>query len=367
MTRKKIMCLSVVCAVLCFSAIAQESKTPAPPSTPASPATQAKPPAPAAPAAPAAKAVSSDLVVLKVLGEPISERQVLSAMSLLARQKQTPVDPNQPRNVALFMGAVDNIISTAILKNQARQLNIVTDQAMLDQQIQALSKQFPTPEAFQKALAAQKTTEAELRKNLEESVKMQQVIEQAVKDVPPPTEEDIQKYYENNPKNFLASEQVHVAHILLLVDKNATPEQKEEIKKKIEGIRADIEAAKTTFEDAAKNFSQDTANAPKGGDLGFFSRGRMVKPFEDAAFGGEPGTLTPVIESQFGFHIIKIIEKKPAGTVSLEEVKPRIRQYLDQTNKRKVMLQYVNELKAKASIENFMTAEEFLKRHPEVK
>jgi peptidyl-prolyl cis-trans isomerase C len=286
---------------------------------------------------------------------------------MLARQKQTPSDPKQPRNVTLFLGAVDNIISTVVLRNQVKQLNIAPDQAKVDQQMQAISKQFRSQEEFQKALASQRTTEADLRKNLEESTKMQQVIDQATKDVPPATDDEIQKFYDNNPKSFLVQEQVRAAHILLMVDKKATPEQKEEIRKKIEGIRADIEANTITFEDAAVKFSEDKSNASKGGELGNFPRGRMVKPFEDAAFAAEPGTLTPVIESEFGFHIIKVIEKKPAGTVSLEEAKPRIRQYLDQSSKRKATQQYVNDLKTKAGVETFMTPEEFLKRHPEVK
>jgi peptidyl-prolyl cis-trans isomerase C len=227
--------------------------------------------------------------------------------------------------MALFTGAIDTIISSAVIKNQAKLLNIVADQARIDKEMKALSAKFPSPEEFQKALAAQKTNETELRKNVEDSIKMQQVVDDAVKDVPPASDEDIQKYYEGNPKSFVSPEQAHVAHILLLVEKTATPEQKEEIRKKIEGIRADVEAGKTTFEDAAKNSSQDKGTASKGGDLGFFPRGRMVKPFEDAAFGGEPGSLTQVIESQYGFHIIKIIEKKPAGTFSLEEAKPQPR------------------------------------------
>ncbi|MBN1566923.1 MAG: peptidylprolyl isomerase [Acidobacteria bacterium] len=367
MIRRNLMCLFAIIAVLCFSIPAQESKSPVAPSPKASSATPVTSASPDTQAAPAAKEEKSDLVVLTVFGEPVTEKQVLTAISLLAREKQAPSNPGQPRNVTLFMGAIDNIISSAALKNQAKELNIDSDPARTDQQIESLKKQFPSPEEFQKALAAQNTSEAQLRKNVEDSIKMQRVIDHAVKDVPPAGDDDIAKFYENNPKSFASPDRVHAAHILLLVDRKATPEQKEEIRKKIEGIRADIEAGKITFEDAAKNFSQDKGTVPRGGDLGFFGRGNMVKPFEDAAFAGEPGTLTPVIESEYGFHVIKIIEKKSAGTISLEEAKPQIKQYLDQQNKRRVMQQYVKDLKAKAAVENFMTAEEFLKRHPEVK
>ena len=97
--------------------------------------------------------------------------------------------------------------------------------------------------------------------------------------------------------------------------------------------------------------------------MGFFTRGRMVQPFEEAAFSAEPGSLSQPIETQFGFHIIRVIEKKPAGTIPLEEAKADIKRLLDQTSLRKATQQYVNDLKTKSPIENFMTPEEFIKRH----
>jgi peptidyl-prolyl cis-trans isomerase C len=371
MVQRNLMFFLFLYAALCFSAPAQQTTPPATPSTqaaPATPAPQTTPETPLAPATPASQAAVTDLVVLKVSGEPISERIVLAAINGLARQRQIPPDPNQPRNVKLFQGAVDNLIITAVLKNRAKELNLAADQAKVNEQIQAISKQFPSPEEFQKALASQGTTEADLRKGIEESMKMQLVVDQAIKDTPPATDEEIQKYYNDNPKNFERQEQVHAAHILLMVDnKNGTPEQKAEARKKIEEIRADIESNKITFEGAAIKYSQDKSNASKGGDLGFFTRGRMVKPFEDAAFAAQPGILSPIVETDFGFHIIKVIEQKPAGTVSLEEAKTKIGQFLNQTSKRKATQQYVNGLKSTANIETFLTAEEFLKRHPEIK
>ena len=124
-----------------------------------------------------------------------------------------------------------------------------------------------------------------------------------------------------------------------------------------------MKSNKITFAEAAAKYSQDTSNAKEGGDLGFFPRGVMVKPFEEAAFNAEPGSLSQVFETQFGFHIVRVIEKKPAGIPPLEEVKSGIKQQLDQTSKRKARQQYVNDLKAKSTIENFMTPEEFIKRH----
>jgi peptidyl-prolyl cis-trans isomerase C len=363
MIRRNLMCLLFLFTSLCYAMPAQQPATPAQPQTPA---VQQK--APAAPSStPAAADAGSDLVVVRVAGEPITEKLILSAINFLNRQKQLPPDPQEPRNVALFKGAVDNLVIEALLKKQAREQNIVPDKVMVDQQMQILSKRFPSPEEYQKALASQGLTEDQLRKNVEESMGMQQMLDQATKNVPETTDADIEKFYNDNSDKFPIPEQAHATHILLLADAKSTPEQKAEVKKKIEEIRADIESSKITFADAATKYSQDPGSASKGGDLGFFPRGQMVKPFEDAVFTGKPGILSPVVETQYGYHLIQTIEVKPAGKATLEEAKLSIKRYLDQTNKRKAVQQYTSDLKAKASVETFMTPEEYLKRHPEIK
>lgn len=133
-----------------------------------------------------------------------------------------------------------------------------------------------------------------------------------------PTEAAILDYaqaqYKANPKAFDMPEEVRVRHILLR-------SQEDNAKGKIEEILKSLKAG-ANFEELAKVRSQDPGSAPKGGDLGFFARGRMVKAFDEAAFALEkPGDLSAVIESQFGFHILKLEERRAAGTRSFEEVK----------------------------------------------
>jgi peptidyl-prolyl cis-trans isomerase C len=315
-------------------------------------------------AAPSPESAGSDLVVARVSGEPITEKQVLSAIDQLARQRRVPPDKMQERNTLLFKTALDGLVTTAVLKGEARQQKLTADPAKVDQQMQQVSKNFPSQEEFQKAMAQQGVTESQLRRSIEENLVIQQLWDQATGHVPDPTEEEIAKYYEGNADKFAFPEQVRAAHILLRTDPKSTPEQKEEIKKKLEGIRAEIESKAITFADAAAKYSEDPSNAKKGGDLGFFSRGSMVKPFEEAAFTTKPGTLSPVIETQFGYHIIQVAELRPARKLSLEEAKPPIKQILNQMAKQTAAQKYVAELKAKAQIETFMTAEEFGKRHP---
>lgn len=346
MIRRNLVALICIFAVLCCTASARQEKPPAP--TPA----------------PSTETPDSDLVVTRVSGEPITEKQVLSAIGQLVRQKKLTPDKLQERNSLLFKDALDNLVTVAVLKSQARQQNLPVDPAKVDQQFQQISKNFPSQEEFQKAMASQGVTEAALRKSIEESLSMQQVLDQATKNAPGPTDEEISKFYDDNVEKFSSPETARAAHILLRADAKSTPEQKAEIKKKLEGIRAEIESNAITFADAAAKYSQDPSNANKGGDLGFFPRGQMVKPFEDAAFTTKPGTMSPVVETQFGYHIIQVAEQRPARKLTLEEATPPIKQILNQAARQKAAQKYVSELKAQAQVETFMTAEEFGKRHP---
>jgi peptidyl-prolyl cis-trans isomerase C len=336
-------------ACLCLAAFAQEPKPAAAPSPQA--------------------ATNDDVVVAKVSGDPITEKQVLAVIDQLARQKQAQnqISPDQlqKKNAFLFQDAIDNLVIESMLKSEVKQQNVVVDKTKVDQQFQELSKRFQTPEKFQEAMKGQGLTEALLRKSIEDNLSYQQVVDQATKDVPAVTDADVKKFYDENPQSFAVPDQVHAAHILLRVEQNATPEQKAEIKKRLEGIKADIQSKKITFTEAAAKNSQDPSNAGKGGDLGFFGRGNMVKPFEDAAFATKPGEMSDVIETQFGYHIIQVIEFKPAHQRTLDEVQAQIKSYLEQRAKSTATQKYLADLKTKAKVEMFMTAEDFGKRHPQ--
>ena len=312
----------------------------------------------------AAKSKETGLVVVRISGLPITEKQVLEVIDDLARQNNLPLEQLRQRNSLLFKDAVNNLITAALIKNQARQQNITVDKALVDQQIQQFSSRYSSLEAFQKELSAQGITEAELRINLEQSIAMQLVLDRAVQNLPETSDQEIEKFYTDNPEKFALPERVHMAHILLRADRQNTEAQKAEIMKKLEKIRADIEAKTITFAEAAAKYSQDTVTAAKGGDLGVLSRGRIAKPIEDAAFSIKPGTMSTVIETPIGYHIIQSIELKPAGQATLEESKSSIKQYLDQLAKQEAIKKFVADLKTKARIESFMTAEEFAARHP---
>ena len=137
-----------------------------------------------------------------------------------------------------------------------------------------------------------------------------------------PSDEDIQARYDANPDDYRKPEEVHARHILFKIPPNSTPEQKDAARAQAADILKQLQAG-GDFAALAQQHSQD-GTASSGGDLGWFGRGRMVPQFEQAAFALAPGSLSNIVETQFGFHIIKVEEKRPEGVESVAEARPKI-------------------------------------------
>ena len=143
------------------------------------------------------------------------------------------------------------------------------------------------------------------------------------------TDDEIKSYYEANKKRFETQASIKARHILLRPDPNAADMEKAkaETKKRLNDILARLKSG-AKFADLAKAHSQDPGSAKQGGDLGWFQRGVMIKAFEDAAFPLNKGEVSGVVETEFGFHIIKVEDKKEGGASPLKEVEPLIKQAL---------------------------------------
>lgn len=135
---------------------------------------------------------------------------------------------------------------------------------------------------------------------------------------------DIKSYYEQNAKRYTEEEQRRASHILIKADKNASAAAKTAAREKAEKLLAQVRKNPGEFAKLAKEYSQDPGSAERGGDLDFFGRGMMVKPFEDVVFKLKQGEISDVVESDFGYHIIQLTAVKPAAAKSLDEVKGQI-------------------------------------------
>lgn len=140
------------------------------------------------------------------------------------------------------------------------------------------------------------------------------------------TDDEIKQYYEEHLTEYGTQEQRQAAHILISLPKQASDAVKQEVKSKAEQVLKQVKASPAKFAELAKQYSQDPGSASNGGDLGAFGRGAMVKPFEDAVYSLQPGQISDLVQSEFGYHIIKLVAIKAAKTQPLSEVKAQISQ-----------------------------------------
>jgi peptidyl-prolyl cis-trans isomerase D len=138
------------------------------------------------------------------------------------------------------------------------------------------------------------------------------------------TPEEVKAQYESAAKTYTQDEQRQAAHILIAVKPDAADAEREAAKKKAEDVAAQAKANPAKFADLAKQFSQDPGSASQGGDLGSNPRGTMVKAFDDAVFAMKPGEIVGPVQSEFGFHVIRLVGITPARTRPFDEVKAQI-------------------------------------------
>ncbi len=154
------------------------------------------------------------------------------------------------------------------------------------------------------------------------------------------TEEEVKKYFEENQEQFNRGETVNASHILVDSEEKANQ------------IKDEIENGSITFEEAAKKYSS-CPSGESGGNLGEFSKGRMVKEFEDAAFSLETGVVSVPVKTQFGFHLIKVLAKSESSMLGFDEVKDQIKEQLLADKQEKAYASKINQLKILFPIDKF--------------
>ena len=308
----------------------------------------------AAPAPPQpAKPVPAQLpdVIAKVNGEPITKTDFEEAVRSAEQRAGSPVPPDQRDRV--FREILDQMIGYKLLIQESKVQKVSVPDSDVEARIVSIKQQFPTEDAFKQALAQQHTTVDRIKTDARQQMAVAKLVDDAISSKVAVKPEDVQAFYTQNPKEFQESEKVHASHILITAAKGADPATKAAARTKAESILKDVKAGKD-FATLAKQNSQDPGSAANGGDLGFFQQGQMVGPFNDVAFSLKPGTVSNVVETDFGYHIIKVIEKQPGRTVPLDEVKPKIEQFLEARNREQQTTAFVNGLRTKGKVEVFI-------------
>jgi peptidyl-prolyl cis-trans isomerase C len=163
------------------------------------------------------------------------------------------------------------------------------------------------------------------------------------------TEKEAKAYYDKNPDLFKSPEQIKARHILIQVPKEAPDEEKKKLKEKADEVLKKIKAGED-FTKLAADFSDDPGTKSKGGELGFFSKGSMVPAFEQAAFALKPGEVSEVVETDFGFHVIKVDEKKEAVSEPFETIKEKVTKQVLREKQETKVTEFVEQALKKAKV-----------------
>ena len=248
---------------------------------------------------------------------------------------------------------LENLIGRELLYQTSQKKGIKVDEAAINEQLTALKKRFPSEAEFNNALSEMNLSEATIKSQLERNVAIKEFVDKEFVHKITISDKESKAYYESNSDLFKQPEQVQASHILIKIDPQADASQKAEARKTIEKIRKRLQKGED-FAALAKEFSQCPSNA-KGGDLGYFRRGQMAPPFEQAAFALKSGTISDIVETKFGYHLIKVIDKKSESTIPYKDAKKRLEQHLKQKKIQKEITLYVEQLKEKAKVERFPT------------
>lgn len=293
-------------------------------------------------------------VAAKVNGYQIKEEKLQKAVETRLSQQGTNVgairDPDKYKQ--LRHEVLDVLIGQVLLWQSAQKENLVAS----DEEVETLYKQYVSQysneNAFKLKMQQEGYNEASYRQELKQRISARKWVEAHVMKDLQISDKEVHEFYTSNKEKFVMPGQVHARHILIKVDSNSSEEDKRKAREQLQDIKKQLDAG-ADFAEMAKQYSQGPS-APQGGDLGFFPSGKMVKPFEDAAFALQPGEVSDIVETRFGYHLIKVEAKQEGKTIKEEEVDAQIRQYLLKTKSGMALNEAIDELKASARIEKYI-------------
>jgi peptidyl-prolyl cis-trans isomerase C len=319
---------------------------------------KAAPPKAEAPKADAKPATEGkDDFIVQVNGEKLTTAEVDAMLEgqMASISKQVP--PEQMEQVKAQLEQMkgkwrqqlsDYFIQKTVLSQEADKQKITVTDEEVNAQLKEYEQQVPPGTKLEDMLKQQGVSIEKLKADIKNILKAKKLMDAQITGGPVPSDEEIKNYFDVNKSKFDEPEKVHARHILVKSSATDNDSVKKAHKAKIDDIRKKLVAGGDFAKIAAE--SSDCPSKAKGGDLGSFAKGQMVKPFEDAAFGQKVNEIGPVVETQFGYHIIQVQEHIAGTSKTIDQVKPEIIKTLQEQNKQKAVKDYIEGLKKKATI-----------------
>ena len=299
-----------------------------------------------------AESSANEGILALVNDVPITEAQLnmeLKRVEKQAEMKNNPIAPADRDKIQKEL--LETLINRELLYQESLKKGFVIQPAELDKEFETIKTRFANQTDYRQALAEMGISEEKFKEQVKRGLSIRKLLEKELYEKLEVTDQESRSFYDNNPNFFQKPEQVRASHILVKMVDEDDEEKRAAARQKIEEIQEKIKAGED-FAQLARTYSEGPSSA-QGGDLGYFERRKMVKPFSDAAFRLQPGEISPIVKTRFGYHIIKVVDRKPETKLAYEEIKPRLVDSLKQKKMQDAIAAYIREIKSSATIKRF--------------
>ncbi len=293
-------------------------------------------------------AQNNEDVAAVVGNKKIYMSEVNDVLVNVMRQNGIPegqIDLNSPQLAEARKSVLENLVNRELLLLESSKNKPENLDELVDNEISNIKSEFETEEEYQQALQQNRMDEEKLVSRLKKNILLDQYVNNIQEEVTV-SESEMKTYYKNNKSDFQQKEQVKVSHIIILSGKNGKYDKPEE---KINEIYKKVKNGES-FSTLAKEYSED-GSAQNGGSLGYITRGTTVPSFEEKAFSTEIGEVSEPFKTKFGYHILKVEDKKEEKQLSFNEVKDEVEQILVEEKTKNKLDEKINELKQKYDVQ----------------
>lgn len=302
-------------------------------------------------------------VVAKVNGVDIESKFVLLEFFRALRRINQPLKVSQKKT--LLRDIIDKEIVRELVYQQGKKKNLTVEPEVVNKEMEGLRSAYANVADFKKALKKREISEGDLEESMRIDIMARKLLDEEIRGKIQIRDADVKKYYEENKQQFFRPVAYRVRHIFVAIYppelvKNKSVEelrpQQEELKKtaraRIEEALKEVQHGEN-FAELVKKYSHDAGSREVGGDLGFIYQGVFDPVIDEAALKLNPGEVSGIVDTEYGHHILKMVETQPPGQAPFDEVEEGIQKHLFMEASREKVQAYIDELRASAEIKTF--------------
>lgn len=293
-------------------------------------------------------------VVLRVNGDPVYAVEISMVMQTIQAQLTARGEEVDQRELARV--ATQRAIEQKLLVQEARRFGVEADELEVARAAQDAEQQSGGRAMLESKLRTTGSSYDQLLSVIREIETLKVFVSKQIEPNIVVTDEEIATFYKDNPDAFEADERAHAYHMIFVIGEDAAPDALAAARAKADAARARAVAGSEDFTTVARELSEGPS-APDGGDLGWVSRGTLVSPLSETIFALEPGGISEVVQSRFGFHVLTISERRPADTIGLEEASEQIEGLLRAQKTTDTLGQLLETLVKNAKVENLLSGD----------